>query len=67
MYMGQPPVYSPGPGSMAPADLQSYQNTANVPVGLTQGQASYSGPAGHNLPPPLADNHQNPYPEKTLL
>uniref|UniRef100_A0A673L3N1 Signal transducing adaptor molecule (SH3 domain and ITAM motif) 1 n=1 Tax=Sinocyclocheilus rhinocerous TaxID=307959 RepID=A0A673L3N1_9TELE len=36
MYMGQPPVYSPTPGNMPPADVQSYQTPAGVPVAMSQ-------------------------------
>lgn len=54
MYMGQPAVYSPTPGSMPPADLQSYQNPG------------YTVPSAQSLPP-TTDNQQTHYPEKALL
>ncbi|XP_071774323.2 signal transducing adapter molecule 1 [Centroberyx gerrardi] len=73
MYMGQPPVYSTAPGSMAPADVQSYQNPASAPgpgpganpAGMTQ-TPNYSAPSGQSIPPP-SDPQQAPYSEKALL
>lgn len=73
MYMGQPPVYSAAPGSMAPADLQSYQNQApaaapapgTTPAGMTQ-TANYSAPSGTSIAP-SSDISQAPYSEKALL
>ncbi|XP_051989380.1 LOW QUALITY PROTEIN: collectin-12-like [Xyrauchen texanus] len=62
MYMGQPVVYSPTPGSMPPADVQSYQNPA---CDLTQ-TPYYTVPSIQSLPA-TPDNQQNPYPEKALL
>uniref|UniRef100_A0A665X3Y3 Osteoclast-stimulating factor 1 n=1 Tax=Echeneis naucrates TaxID=173247 RepID=A0A665X3Y3_ECHNA len=68
MYMGQPPVYTAAPGSMAPADVQSYQNpaTASGPApGMTQ-TANYSTPSGPSIAP-SPDAAQPPYSGKALL
>lgn len=65
MYMGQPAVYSPTPGSMPPADLQSYQNPGSAPVGMSQ-TPGYTVPSAQSLPP-TTDNQQTHYPEKALL
>lgn len=69
MYMGQPPIYGAAPGPMAPTDIQSYQNPANVPgpppAGMSQAP-SYSAPSSQSIHPPT-DTQQNPYPEKALL
>ncbi|KAK9979312.1 hypothetical protein ABG768_012748 [Culter alburnus] len=65
MYMGQPPVYSPSPGSLAPADVQSYQTPGGAPAGMTQTHG-YSVPSSQSHPA-TADNQQTPYPEKALL
>lgn len=65
MYMGQPPVYSPTPGSMPPADVQSYQTPAGAPVAMSQ-TPGYSMPSTQSLPA-AAGNQQTPYPEKALL
>ncbi|KAL7879934.1 hypothetical protein SRHO_G00021880 [Serrasalmus rhombeus] len=65
MYMGQPPVYSAAPGSMPPADVQAYQNTASGPAGMAQ-IPSYSAPVTQSLTNPT-DTQQTPYPEKALL
>ncbi|XP_052404383.1 collectin-12 [Carassius gibelio] len=65
MYMGQPPVYSPPPGSMPPADVQSYQTPAGAQCAMSQ-TPGYTGPSTQSLPAP-ADNQQTPYPEKALL
>lgn len=73
MYLGQPPVYSVAPGSMAPADAQSYQNPAGAPgpapctnpAGMTQ-TANYSATVGQSIAPP-SDTPQPPYSEKALL
>lgn len=66
MYMGQPPVYTAAPGSMAPADVQSYQNPATAPgttpTGMTQ-TPNYSTPSG----PSIAPSADAPYSEKALL
>lgn len=63
MYMGQPPVYSPTPGSLPPAEVQSYQTPA--PAVMNQNPA-YTLPTTQSLPA-AADNQQIPYPEKALL
>lgn len=63
MYMGQPPVYSPAPGSLPPADIQSYQNPANAPMTQTPGNAV---PSTQSLPP-TTDHQQTHYPERALL
>lgn len=73
MYMGQPPVYTAAPGSMAPADVQSYQNPASAPgpapgttpAGMTQ-TPNYSTPSGPSIAP-SSDTSQAPYSEKALL
>ncbi|XP_041848457.1 collectin-12-like [Melanotaenia boesemani] len=73
MYMGQPPVYTVAPGTMAPADVQSYPNPASgscpapctTPAGMTQ-TANYSTPSGTSIAPP-SDAPQAPYSEKALL
>uniref|UniRef100_A0A673LB21 Signal transducing adaptor molecule (SH3 domain and ITAM motif) 1 n=1 Tax=Sinocyclocheilus rhinocerous TaxID=307959 RepID=A0A673LB21_9TELE len=65
MYMGQPPVYSPTPGNMPPADVQSYQTPAGVPVAMSQ-TPGYTVPSTQSLPA-TADNQQTPYLEKVLL
>lgn len=71
MYMGQPPVYTAAPGSMAPADVQSYHTPApgpapgTTPAGMTQ-TANYSTPAGTSIAP-STDISQAPYSEKALL
>ena len=68
MYMGQPPVYSAAPGSMVPADLQSYQNPASghgPAPGMTQ-TPNYSAPSGPSIAP-SSDVSQSPYSEKALL
>lgn len=73
MYMGQPPVYTAAPGSMAPADVQSYQNPATAPgpapgtthTGMTQ-TPNYSIPSGQSIAP-SSDAAQAPYSEKALL
>lgn len=73
MYMGQPPVYAAAPGSMAPVDVQSYQNPASAagpapcptPAGMTQ-TPNYSNPSATSLAPP-SDAPQIPYSEKALL
>uniref|UniRef100_A0A673L6U5 Signal transducing adaptor molecule (SH3 domain and ITAM motif) 1 n=1 Tax=Sinocyclocheilus rhinocerous TaxID=307959 RepID=A0A673L6U5_9TELE len=65
MYMGQPPVYSPTPGSMPPADVQSYQTPAGAPVAMSQ-TPGYTVPSTQSLPA-TADNQQTPYPQKALL
>lgn len=68
MYMGQPPVYSAVPGSMGPADVQSYQNAASVPgpaPGMTQ-TPNYSTASGPSIAP-SSDVSQAPYSEKALL
>lgn len=69
MYMGQPPVYTAAPGSMAPADIHSYQNPANAPgtnpAGMTQ-TPNYSTPSGQSIAP-SSDAPQAPYSEKALL
>lgn len=70
MYMGQPPVYTAAPGSMAPADVQSYQNPVaapgpapgTTPTGMTQ-TPNYSTPSG----PSIAPSSDAPYSEKALL
>uniref|UniRef100_A0A8C2DQY6 Signal transducing adaptor molecule (SH3 domain and ITAM motif) 1 n=1 Tax=Cyprinus carpio TaxID=7962 RepID=A0A8C2DQY6_CYPCA len=59
MYMGQPPVYSPTPGSMPPADVQSYQ----TPAAMSQ-TPGYTVPSTQ-IHPATADNQQTPYQEKT--
>ncbi len=58
MYMGQPPVYSPTPGSMPPADVQSYQTPAGAPAAMSQ-------TPGYTVP--YHESQQIPYPEKALL
>lgn len=71
--MGQPPVYTAAPGSMAPADVQSYQNPANAPgpapgttpAGMAQ-TVNYSTPSGTSIAP-CSDVSQAPYSEKALL
>lgn len=71
--MGQPPVYTAAPGSMAPADVQSYQNPSTAPgpapgttpTGMTQ-TANYSAPSGTSIAP-SSDVSQAPYSEKALL
>lgn len=68
MYMGQAPVYTAAPGSMAPADIQSYQNPAPAPgpaPGMTQ-TPSYSNPPGLSIAP-STDTTQVPYSDKALL
>lgn len=73
MYMGQPPVYTAAPGTMAPADIQSYQNPSSgsgavpgtTPTGMTQ-MATYSAPSGTSIAP-SSDAPQAPYSEKALL
>lgn len=73
MYMGPPPVYTAAPGSMAPADVQSYQNPATAsgatpgttPAGMTQ-MANYSAPSVTSIAP-TTDILQAPYSEKALL
>lgn len=75
MYMGQQPVYTSAPGSMAPADIQSYQNPAggpgpgpapgSTPAGMTQ-TANYSSGSGPSIAP-SSDVPQAPYSEKALL
>ncbi|XP_016126120.1 signal transducing adapter molecule 1 [Sinocyclocheilus grahami] len=65
MYMGQPPVYSPTPGSMPTADVQSYQTPAGAPVAMSQ-TPGYTVPSTQSLPA-TADNQQTPYPQKALL
>lgn len=73
MYMGQPPVYTAVPGSMAPADVQSYQNPAGAPgpvpgtnhTGMTP-TPNYSTPSGPSIAP-SSDATQVPYSEKALL
>uniref|UniRef100_A0A672Q1W9 Signal transducing adaptor molecule (SH3 domain and ITAM motif) 1 n=1 Tax=Sinocyclocheilus grahami TaxID=75366 RepID=A0A672Q1W9_SINGR len=62
MYMGQPPVYSPTPGSMPTADVQSYQTPAGAPVAMSQ-TPGYTVPSTQSLPA-TADNQQTPYPQK---
>lgn len=72
MYMGQPPVYTAAP-SMAPPDVQSYQNPAGAPgpvpgtnhTGMTQ-TPHYSAPSGPSIAP-SSDAAQIPYSEKALL
>ena len=69
--MGQPPVYTAAPGSMAPADIHSYQNPASAP-GPASGTnpmtqtPNYSAPAGQSIAP-SSDAPQAPYSEKALL
>ncbi|KAF4117336.1 hypothetical protein G5714_001889 [Onychostoma macrolepis] len=58
MYMGQPPVYSPTPGSMPPADVQSYQTPAGAPAAMSQ-------TPGYTMP--STESQHTPYPEKALL
>lgn len=66
MYMGQPPVYTAAPGSMAPADLQSYQLPApGQAPGMTQ-MPNYSTSSGPSIAP-SSDPSQAPYSEKALL
>uniref|UniRef100_A0A3B3BX06 Signal transducing adaptor molecule (SH3 domain and ITAM motif) 1 n=3 Tax=Oryzias melastigma TaxID=30732 RepID=A0A3B3BX06_ORYME len=69
MYMGQPPVYTAAPGSMAPPDVQTYPIPAGgsgpAPAGMTHA-GSYSGPPASSIAPP-ADMPQGPYSEKALL
>ncbi|XP_037537282.1 collectin-12 [Nematolebias whitei] len=73
MYMGQPPVYSAAPGSMAPADVHSYPNPASTavpvpcttPAGMMQ-TPNYSAHTGTSLAPP-SDAPHAPYSEKALL
>lgn len=69
MYMGQPPVYTAAPGSMAPADVQSYPTPGpapgTTPAGMTQ-TANYSTHSG-TIIAPSADISQAPYSEKALL
>lgn len=73
MYMGQPPVYPAAPGSMAPADVQSYQNQGPAPApapgtgptGMAQ-TANYSAPPGASIAP-SSDVSQAAYSEKALL
>ena len=72
MYMGQPPVYTAAPGSMAPADIH-YHNPAvghgpppgTTPTGMTQTQ-NYSHHSGPSIAP-STDPAQAPYSEKALL
>uniref|UniRef100_A0A672Q1Y9 Signal transducing adaptor molecule (SH3 domain and ITAM motif) 1 n=1 Tax=Sinocyclocheilus grahami TaxID=75366 RepID=A0A672Q1Y9_SINGR len=67
-YMQQtpnPPVYSPTPGSMPTADVQSYQTPAGAPVAMSQ-TPGYTVPSTQSLPA-TADNQQTPYPQKALL
>lgn len=75
MYMGQPPVYPAAPGSMAPADVQSYQNHGPAPppapgtthAGMAQ-TASYTAPSGTSTSlAPSSDASQTAYSEKALL
>uniref|UniRef100_A0A673KZM1 Signal transducing adaptor molecule (SH3 domain and ITAM motif) 1 n=1 Tax=Sinocyclocheilus rhinocerous TaxID=307959 RepID=A0A673KZM1_9TELE len=61
----RPPVYSPTPGSMPPADVQSYQTPAGAPVAMSQ-TPGYTVPSTQSLPA-TADNQQTPYPQKALL
>uniref|UniRef100_A0A671L0Y7 Signal transducing adapter molecule 1-like n=1 Tax=Sinocyclocheilus anshuiensis TaxID=1608454 RepID=A0A671L0Y7_9TELE len=61
----QPPVYSPTPSSMPPADVQSYQTPAGAPVAMSQ-TPGYTVPSTQSLPT-TADNQQTPYPQKALL
>lgn len=73
MYMGQPPVYTAAPGTMAPADIQSYQNPSSAPgalpgatpSGMMQ-MATYSAPSGTSIAPSTDATHA-PYSEKALL
>lgn len=73
MYMGQPSVYTAAPGTMAPADVQSYQNPSSASVavpgtassGMMQ-MATYSAPSGTSIAP-SSDALQAPYSEKALL
>jgi len=65
MYMSQPPVYSPSPGSLAPADVQYYQTQPGAPANMTQTHG-YNVPSSQNHSA-TADNLQTPYPEKALL
>ncbi|XP_068197121.1 collectin-12-like [Antennarius striatus] len=77
MYMAQPPVYTAAQGSMAPAEVQSYQNNVTAPgpapgpaPGTTTGSmtqtANYNSPSGSSITP-SSDNSQAPYSEKVLL
>ncbi len=58
MYMVQPPVYNPTPGSMPPADVQSYQTPAGAHAPMNQ-------TPGYTVP--SHEHQQTPYPEKALL